>query len=114
MKGRSARNARILLVPYLLFMAWAFLWPVSPAVGPGRSDLVGHLVAFAGLAVLLSLAVRRWWVVLLVGIGLGVLLETAQLLIPGRTFDRLDMAANLVGVMVGALLIRAAPRRLVE
>ena len=55
---------------------------------------------------------RRW---LLLGLAAhGILTETAQLAVAGRTFDLLDMACNLTAVTAGVLLttrVLPSPRR---
>lgn len=99
---RIAGCARVALVPYLMLLAWAFLWPVAPVQGPGRSDLLAHWLLFVGLGVLLALASSRWRVVLIVGSVVAIVAELWQLGIPGRRFDEWDMAANVVGVMAVA------------
>ncbi len=71
------------------------------------NDKVGHFTAYVILAVMPVLAIE------LLGLGvvlasamvpLGVLLEFAQIRVPGRSFDRHDMFANTLGVITGVLL----------
>ena len=77
---------------------WALAWLVVaamlllplPAVAPARSDLAAHFLLFAGLA--------------LVTIAGATLLEVAQRLVPHRTFDLTDAAANALGASSGYAL----------
>lgn len=76
-------------------------------------DKIGHLLLFAGLAFVLNLAlslrglklgpVKLYWG------SLGVLVfsyaeEFRQYYVPGRTFDRLDLVADALGVIIATLM----------
>jgi len=76
-------------------------------------DKIGHLLLFAGLAFVLNLAlslrglklgpVKLYWG------SLGVLVfsyaeEFRQYYVPGRTFDRLDLVADALGVLIATLI----------
>jgi VanZ family protein len=75
------------------------------------SDKLLHFVAYAVLAFLPTLH-ERWPALaatLLGAVALGVLLEFAQRLSPGRNFEIADMVADACGVLCG--LIVALPLR---
>ncbi len=70
------------------------------------SDKILHFAAYAVLAFLPALH-ERWPVLaatLAAAIALGVLLEFAQRLSPGRNFEVADMVADACGVLGGLLL----------
>jgi VanZ family protein len=65
---------------------------------------VGHVAAYGLLAVCGAVAFPRREPVWSIGLGLlllGSALEFAQILIPGRTFSLIDLAANAGGVALG-------------
>jgi VanZ family protein len=69
------------------------------------SDKLLHFAAYAVLAFLPALH-ERWSILtgaLVASIGLGVLLEFAQRLSPGRNFEINDMVADTGGVLFGLL-----------
>ena len=71
------------------------------------SDKLGHFFAYAMLMIWGSVAFphrRNIWPVACFLVGLGALLEVVQSLIPSRTADWLDLAANFAGVAVGAAI----------
>ena len=70
------------------------------------SDKILHFVAYAVLAFLPSLHERRsaLGAALLGAVTLGVLLEFAQRLSPGRNFELADMVADACGVLCGLIL----------
>jgi VanZ family protein len=75
------------------------------------SDKILHFAAYAVLAFLPALH-ERWSALaaaLLGAVTLGVLLEFAQRLSPGRNFELADMVADACGVLCG--LILALPLR---
>lgn len=79
-----------------------------------RKDKVGHLLVYMGLAILLWLAFfarsnrstrQLFWMVLLVGSGLGFLLEMGQQFFSeGRDAEWEDMLMNVLGLVLGAVL----------
>lgn len=85
-----------------------------PAVGP--LGLVGadkwvHATAYAVLTVFLAYALRATTFRLLVAVAVvasvyGVGIELVQSTLPFRTFDRLDAAANTLGVLVAGVSLR--------
>ncbi len=82
----------------------------------GVSDKVIHFAAYTLLAFIPVLAFRKRTGLLcaVAMIALGVALEFAQRLSPGRSFEIADMLANGLGVLAGAaaaLVARALARR---
>jgi hypothetical protein len=83
------------------------------------SDKVVHFGAYAMLAFIpcFGFATRTGISLSMVLIALGVALEFTQKLVPGRSFDWMDAAANSLGVLSGGVLgllaarIRASRRR---
>jgi VanZ family protein len=75
-----------------------------------RSDYLLHILLFIPLMMLFK---WRWegiksnvvfWFALGGGIVFAVISEAIQIIVPGRTFNLIDMAANSLGVVVGALI----------
>jgi VanZ family protein len=96
-----------------LFALWCVAWlvvaglmlaPLTSPVDVSHADLVVHFLVFACLAFATVGFSRRGAELTLLAaatIAGGVTLELAQGLVPHRTVDILDMAANTLGVMVG-------------
>jgi VanZ family protein len=77
-------------------------------------DKLLHALAYAGLALLVMRAWGRYWPSVLVVALYGASDELHQLFTPGRSSEVLDVAADLVGALVGAglyLLITHLGRR---
>jgi VanZ family protein len=97
----------------ILFGLWCLAWLLVAALllAPLRSptslpyaDLIGHFLAFSLLAFgAVGFSHRGAELTLLAALTIagGVALEFAQGLVPYRTFDILDMAANALGAMAG-------------
>lgn len=94
--------------------------PGSVLGEPKIWDKALHFIAYAGLAFLLAcvygyraLPTRRTYFGLLTLLGLyGVLDETSQLFVPGRSADPADWLADMLGAMAG-LAIYAVSRGVV-
>ncbi len=80
------------------------LLPREYAVSSGLGDKVEHIAAYA---LLTFLAVPGWkertspWVIGLIIIGYGGLLEILQSIAPGRDSSWLEIVANCLGVILG-------------
>lgn len=90
--------------------------PDLPGPDVPNLDKLAHVVAFLGIGLawrLSGLAPRR---VLLLGLGLVLLTEVGQAVLPtGRTGDVVDAAADALGLVVGLWLApRVAPWALRE
>ena len=71
------------------------------------NDKLIHFLIYTALAVLPVLGFGSFWTGLLCAtlmIGFGALLEAAQLLVPERSAELADMAANASGVLIGIVL----------
>ena len=75
-------------------------------------DKLVHAVAYAVLAALCTLSIPRLRRIpaalrsIVLAMTYGILLEIIQgLFIPGRSFDLLDIAANAVGAVLGAVIV---------
>jgi VanZ family protein len=102
-----------LRVKRTLFGLWCLAWlivaalmlaPLRSPMSVSYSDLIAHFLVFASLAFgTVGFSHRGTGLTLLAAatIAGGVALELAQGLVPYRTFDILDMAANTLGAMVG-------------
>lgn len=81
--------------------------------GTDLTDAAGHVLLFGALTVFwyaaLVCQVRpsvAFWGAVLVGAGLGLLLETGQSLVPERGLSLLDFSANVLGVSGAVLALR--------
>ncbi len=70
------------------------------------SDKMQHFLAYAVLAWFAGWmdSRRAAWIACVSLVGLGVLLEILQMLVPGRSCELLDVAADLGGVVGGLIL----------
>jgi len=88
-------------------IAWGSLVPADALPPDLPWDKLNHLAAYAGLAGALGLAGWRLPVAGTAAVLYGVLIELAQLGVPGRAGgDPLDILANTLGVLLacGGLL----------
>lgn len=106
--------ARICALAVIALAAYASLKPniVVPDAVPDHSDLIVHVVMHSAVAGMLCIAWPRHlpWV-LAAALILAVGLEVGQIAVEGRSFDLLDLVANLVGLTLGALGARYLSRR---
>lgn len=108
----------ILLVFYF---AAIILGSVSPSLDTAalglnyfqfRTDYILHVLAFLVIPVLSFIASgmncmsHQWKVLLLFGVILAFGAEFLQLLVPSRTFNPLDILANLFGLSFGIIIAR--------
>ncbi|MFP3913994.1 MAG: VanZ family protein [Actinomycetota bacterium] len=131
MERHSSRRADLLARGRgWLALAWALAYaylglasapPVPEAAGVVRLDLAGHVAASGLLAVLVgewTLATRGWprrrglIGAGLAGAGMGALIEVLQLGSSERSFEVLDLAADVLGASAGAWLYAVLSRRL--
>ena len=90
---------------------WAFLWAPWPRYWTGF-DVMSNLLGYAPFGFLLALALQRSAVrapVLLATLTAGVLsvsLESTQMLLPMRVPSNVDLALNVAGALLGALVAR--------
>ncbi|MCE2948107.1 MAG: VanZ family protein [bacterium] len=126
-QARESRLAWYFAGAYLLVIVYASLSPFSGWATPGapplafldepwprrwqRFDLFINAAAYLPLGLLLTLgAMRMTWPALavvlatLAGAALSLVMETAQMYLPARVASSVDLIANTVGTLVGALL----------
>jgi VanZ family protein len=100
----------------VLAVVWLSLAPGDP-LGSNQWDKLGHLFAYAALAVCGTQAFARGHARLTSYLGLlalGCVLEGVQAYVPGRHPSIADGTANAVGIMVGVLLSWIGARALVS
>ncbi len=117
------RHGRRRLRPWyfavLAFLMWAPLndvgIPLNNYILGLRADHLIHASVFLPCTLfLMDLFGRQRWLVWLVAVGIGLLTEWVQYLLPYRGFDINDMVANVIGVSLGwavILFVRQAIRR---
>jgi VanZ family protein len=94
----------------LLFLGVINLNFRNDASKPGF-DKVLHFFGFFVLSVLLLLTFEyyklsyKYVAVFLVALGIGILIEAVQLGIPGREFSLWDILADVLGIIVGSVLV---------
>jgi glycopeptide antibiotics resistance protein len=120
------------LMAYLIFVCWATLNPAPPdpmSVGPftlllavfakypvtawltyDMVEFIANIGMFVPIGVLLTvlMGVRRWWLVVLIGVVLTCTIESIQLTMPARHSDVRDLIANSFGTALGAGLTMIA------
>lgn len=108
-----------LWLPVIAYMAMLFGFSslsTLPSPPRGFSFYDVHIAAYAGLGALTTRAMAKGfrnvsWRAVLVGIVIatlyGVSDEYHQRFVPGRSFDVLDMLADLIGSVVGASAVGA-------
>gem|GEM_PF-2397799 len=117
------QHSRFRLVSCLI---WCLCWPaiavllLVPLNLPlnliSRSDLLGHFLLFAVMAVsIIAFARTRGQIIALavMAIAYGTALEFAQAYVPSRTFDAADAISNALGGLAGCLLALALHERLI-
>lgn len=105
--------ARVLVVLWLGWVAWASLAPSSDVPGADISDKVLHVAAYAVLALLGTLALRppRPVLVFVVALAIGGLLEVLQGASGYRDLDPQDLLADALGALAGVLVgLALSPR----
>jgi len=79
-------------------------------------DKMGHVLLFGALALLLNFATKarqvavgpvRLYLGVVLTLGFALLEEGSQLLFPSRSFELLDILADLLGVALATLLTKA-------
>ncbi len=78
-----------------------------------ESDKIAHFIAYLWLAVLPFMAFSHpaAWRGALLMVPLGIVLEFAQMVVPGRFFSFGDMLANALGIVAGIWLSGAVKKK---
>lgn len=103
---------RALLFSSLVLIAVLAWTPGSPLVIGTPSDKLNHLLAFSALGFLAWQAfpaqrVHAYWALL----GFGLLIELVQWYLPTRSAELADLAADALGLALGAVLSRTLSGR---
>lgn len=109
-------NRKRKLLRWLLFGAWTALVVVALVVPTDRMpkvfwrglDKVAHTAMFTVMGTLAQAAAP--WAAVGVALPLAVGLELAQKKLPYRTYDNVELLANVIGVAVGLALYEASTR----
>lgn len=109
----GARRAWLsLLLVLLAVTCWLAFSPAPPPVADTGWDKANHLLAFATLAVVASLAAWPWrgraWRVAVGLLAYGVFIETVQAQLPRRSAEWADLLADGAGIALGLMVVAAA------
>lgn len=88
-------------------LRWLARSPLTSWLDYGVVEFLGNIALFIPLGALLvaALGVRHWWAALLLAGACTILIETAQLGLPGRVSDPRDLVSNTIGSGIGILVI---------
>ncbi|MFV3129159.1 VanZ family protein [Niveispirillum sp. KHB5.9] len=93
----------------MLLLPWMAVQPALAPPGDGFSDKMMHAACFAGLAVIGHWAFRgraARLAVMLALLSLGIGIEWAQSLVPGREASFVDVAADVTGLILANILLQ--------
>ena len=83
-----------------------------PSTSLGGADKIAHAILFFVWSLTCHRSGLRTWRLLVLGLALAVSTEAGQWLMGvGRTADHADVAADLVGIVLGATASKAVPAR---
>lgn len=112
-KGR--RQLRPWYFAALAILMWAPLngmgIPLDNYILGLRADHLLHASVFIPCTLFLMDVIDRRWLVWLAAVGIGLLTEGGQWLLPYRGYDVNDLIANAIGVTIGWLIILAIKKR---
>ncbi len=93
---------------YTIILYGASLRPLPDQIANlfSYQDKVMHFIAYTILAILYSLTVKNHLKVLLCALVIGTSIEILQYFTPYRSFELLDIIADLFGSLLGILLYR--------
>jgi VanZ family protein len=108
----------------IILSIWLFsilIISILPVSGPGTDlpeDKIAHVVIYALTSVLLFRyfsekrpVIRAFYTAVAVSSLYGAAMEVVQFFLPHRSFSVLDMAANVLGALFGALLYLKMAKR---
>ena len=70
-----------------------------------RWDYLLHALAYIPIPVLLKYLVKPYWQIIAASLLIAAALEAFQLLLPDRAFNANDLLANIIGVVMGIILV---------
>lgn len=105
---RSRVTWMLLALLAAVLIGWGSLMPGDDLPEQMPWDKANHFIGYAALAFLVWCAIRRYWRAWWLACGYGVLIELAQMLVPGRLGgDPGDILANALGAGAGVMLALA-------
>lgn len=109
-------NIRLVRTVFLVLLTFVYVMALVPPSEDlpdiDHGDKALHALAFAVLAIHMGMCRYRWGRSLGIFLFLltyGLLIEVTQLFIPYRSFDVIDLASDLAGVLLGLVCLRYAP-----
>ena len=114
-------SSRVLLwTPVACYMAIIYAassTPSPPEIAPGVSDKLMHLLAYAGLGIVLLRALTRRWTdrvtprigftAVVIAALYGASDEIHQAFVPGRSMEALDLLADATGAAIASSVLWA-------
>lgn len=102
---KNIRRMLLILWIVIIFVLMGFPMLEMPKVKDFPIDKLYHFIVFFVMALLASrsMGARNYYVL---GTAVVILAEVQQLVVPGRDFEFLDMAAGFVALVVGYFLFR--------
>jgi len=94
----------------LLLLYLTLSKPTGLGIGIDHIDKLFHLVGFAAFAFFLYLGYPhlKSLRVVLISLALGILVEIIQSILPYRSFDLFDLAADFIGIAAAVLIVNKA------
>ena len=100
------------------FASWVSQLPVEGAWRTAiyeTAEAGSNVILFVPVGLFASWWLPRWWLAIVLGAAMSAAFETAQLLLPGRTADFMDVVWNSLGAVLGAVIgaawVRSRQRR---
>jgi VanZ family protein len=100
-----------MFVGWMVFLTLMSLLPAEGVAFGDKGDKIAHFGAYFITSLLCYYTFRSWFeradiYAVFFALGYGVILELAQLFVPGRIFSLNDLVANFSGVLFFFLLYR--------
>jgi VanZ family protein len=101
----------VLVIYTILLLFGAFNFEVSTSTATPGFDKVLHFGGFFVLSILLLTTLGfynvhgRSLITVVVALTIGIIIEFVQIGIPGRDFELLDIFADLVGILIGMVVV---------
>jgi VanZ family protein len=113
-------KVKVIYIPFVIY--WMILFTLTTLPGKdlpdvGINDKISHFTAYCGLAVFLNIFLmvqnkkkilkeKAWMFALIFGASYAMIDELHQLFIPGRSCDVLDWTADVIGLLLGLLVVK--------